>query len=276
MQAVEDNVESGVDRANQEEEYTDGAEHLHRGEQHTDAGDDQEEAPAVAEPAHLALAPLLARTERHEGDAVARLDEGDGGSAGVRVAIGQQANELHQPRPPHRTKAAGQVGDASVHHIAAEGVENAIADVADEARVAAFGACAHHQVVLWDLIEQAVNIVGAVLAVGIEHQDHVAVRRPHSGLDRRAIALVIRLAQHLRSRLQGDRSGIIAAAVVHHDDLGGGLQLAQAADHLANRLRLVVGRDDHRQAVIGGQLIEQHLLPRWAGWRQHLAHGFVP
>jgi len=85
-----------------------------------------------------------------------------------------------------------------------------------------------------------------VLPVGVEDQDEIAGGRPDAALHRRAVSLVVRMADDPRPGGLGGCRGPVAGAVVHDENLVPAGRAAQAGNDLGDDLGLAVRRDDDR------------------------------
>ena len=140
---------------------------------------------------------------------------------GVRKAIGQQIEKLAELVRPHGAKAAGQVFHLVPGHPAGQPVVEAIGKSAAHAGLRALLARAdHHVVALVQLIQQAWNVGGVMLPVGIHKHQHFPLRRPRTGLDGCAIAFAVGVVYHARARCLGHGGGVVGGAVVDHQHLG--------------------------------------------------------
>ena len=102
--------------------------------------------------------------------------------------------------------------------------------------------------------QQRVHAGGVVLAVAVDlHGGVVAAleRVDVAGLHGAADAEVERVAEHLRARRGRARSGVVGRAVVDHEHVELGRALAQLAHDVADRVGLVVGRNDREMALHG-------------------------
>ena len=91
-----------------------------------------------------------------------------------------------------------------------------------------------------------------MLTVGVERREH---RRPRlatgvldSGLDRRALPEIDRMAHDVCARAQCGVAGLVAATVVHTDHMSE--NGANVSDDVADDAGLVEGRDDDPNVVV--------------------------
>src|SRR6185295_989438 len=88
---------------------------------------DQEERRAVMEQPDLRVALAMQRLNRLKRDAVASLEEGEGGRRGCGAAVRQEVEELEQVLPPGGAKSGRQVGNLPVGEIAGDPIEERVA-----------------------------------------------------------------------------------------------------------------------------------------------------
>ena len=108
-------------------------------------------------------------------------------------------------------------------------------------------------------------VVCLELGVGVERDDHVALRQHHAAVERRRLA-AIGQRQHADALLAGesrvhDVAGAVGRAIVDHDDLELDLFARQHAPHRAlDHPRLVESGDQHRDEALG--IDRRHRLAR--------------
>jgi hypothetical protein len=107
-------------------------------------------------------------------------------------------------------------------------VIQAVRKAAAETGLAAAIPRAHHHIeTALHFSQQQGDMLGPMLAVGIHEHDDFTLRHAGTALDAGAIAHRIRIAEHAHAGLFGHAGGIIAGAVVNHNDLGLRMQTAQ-------------------------------------------------
>jgi hypothetical protein len=106
--------------------------------------------------------------------------------------------------------------------------------------------------------QQARQLLGQVLAVGVDHRHRIGMmmaRLLKSDIEGCALALVALAMVYRSARAAGDLGGLIGRAVVNHQDVHG--VPLELEDHAADEAFFVVGRHDHQHAVLaqvrGGQ-----------------------
>ena len=105
---------------------------------------------------------------------------------------------------PRRAKAGRQIGNRALGQIAREPIERSRCRPDGAAPACARrGARADDQVVLVQVRHEADCVGGLVLSVSVEDEHELARGLADAGLDRGAVALVVRMADHARARSRG-------------------------------------------------------------------------
>ena len=102
----------------------------------------------------------------------------------------------------------------------------------------------HHVVASGKLLEQQRNILRLMLAIGIHEDQHVTLGGTGAGLDGRAIAQGIMVAQSRHIEFGADIRRIIGRPIVNHNDLGAAHQPGKARQQLAQACGFIPGRND--------------------------------
>src|SRR5215203_301860 len=189
---------------------------------------------------------------------------------GVEAVLAQV--ELVQLGDPYRPEAVRAVADLNAREQRDQLREKDDADVADAAGllVEAHEAGAEHEVrpILDDGRHEALDLLGLVLAVGVEVDDDVGALSP-GYLEARAqcvaLAAVDDVGDYGEALLAGDgRRGVVRAVVDHHDlDLVAQDLLRHPAQHLPYAPLLVVGgNDDEDLAPLREPLFRRKVLLR--------------
>ncbi len=229
---------------------------------------------APARPAMLALGRLVIDPQLAEADPGREtLEEA--------VALGQLAERRGRARR-EQAEIAGVLRDLLPRAPVDQGVEAFSAQAPQRRLVGAAGLGGVDDVValVEPMADQPADQRGRMLAVGVHEQHRAAARMVETGHQRGFLAEIARQRDHLhidavRRQAARDRKRVVAAAVVHIDDLAaepmGPAQVAcRAGDPLMQRReagRLVVDRHDDGQAGF------RRVLPAVSQWCRRRRHG---
>ena len=180
-----------------------------------------------------ALAPP--RLDRLEAHAVSRLHERQRRRRRRGEAVGQEVQELEQALAPRGAESGRQVGNRLLGQVAGDPVQRRVADPPRRARLRVRRPRANDEVVRVEMRDQPDRVVRLMLAVGVDDQDECARRLTNAGLDRRAVAFVVRMTDDARAGGRRPRAGVVRRAVVDDEDLVPGRGGAQVRDQRPNR-----------------------------------------
>ena len=107
----------------------------------------------------------------------------------------------------------------ALREVAGQAVEQIVAPPASGGRLRRRGSGANHEIVLAEAADEADSVAGVMLTVAVHHENPFAGGVADAGLQRRAVALVVRMTDDDRARLARLRAGVVGRAVVDDQDL---------------------------------------------------------
>ncbi len=84
-----------------------------------------------------------------------------------------------------------------------------------------------------------------MLPVGIDDQDHLSGRSPDTGLDGRAVSLVVRMTNDAGSSVRGAIASLVFRTIIDHQDFVPCGGPKESCDQWADRGGFVEGWNDH-------------------------------
>ena len=211
---------------------------------------------ALAE-VHRRVVRDVARRDRHLDDGQAEVDglEDDLGVEHEAVRVAQERHRLEET-PAVGAVAGVALREAAAHREVLERRQEAVGDPFPERHPARARASRRHHAraehhvgaAFADRPDHLRNHLWIVLAVGVQHHNDrgpVAQRLHVAGLLVAAVAHVVRVADRFQLELPRALDGVVAAVVVHHDDLVAVARGDRAEGLLERARRVVGGHHDH-------------------------------
>ena len=178
----------------------------------------------------MALAHPLLHRDGDKAYRITRAEEGHGRRGGVTEAVGQQVEKAQKLAPVHRTEPRGEVVNAPIYHPAGQTVIQRVGTPARHARLRRPPRAGTHDhvVALRHGREQAGDVRRVVLTIAVHEHQHVACCGARAGFDRSPVALGVGVRNHGCTGTAGHRCGVVLGAIVDDNQLGIGVESAEA------------------------------------------------
>ena len=164
---------------------------------------------------NVAFADSLRSGDRHVRNGVSGPEERHSYSCGIGKTVRQEIEKLPKTVGPHGAEPRGEIEYFLPRHVGSQAIIESVGYAPSGAGMRVLASGAHYHVIaLFNLLDQAPNIIGVMLPVCVHEYDDVTGRRPCSGLDGCAIPHAVAVADDSRASSLANHSCFISGSIV--------------------------------------------------------------